>query len=81
MGKLKKLYEKIKNNPRAVRFSELDKILQSAGFTKRQPSGGSSHFIFTKEDKSLSVPLDQPHIKRIYVERAIEIIGDYFDEE
>jgi len=78
---LKKLYDKIKNNPRAVRFSELDKILRSAGFTKRQPSGGSSHFIYIKDDKSLSVPFDQPHIKRIYVERAIELIGDCFDEE
>jgi len=81
MSKLKKLYEKIKNNPRSIRFSELDKILRSAGFTKRQPSGGSSHFIYIKEDKSLTIPLDQPHIKRIYVERAIEIIGDYFDEK
>lgn len=35
MSKLKKLFEKIKNNPKQVRFEELDKILMHYGFTKR----------------------------------------------
>lgn len=81
MSKLLKLYERIKNNPGKVRFKELDKILLAAGFTKRQPSGGSSHFIYIKNDKSLSVPFEQQHIKRIYLERAIELIGDCLTED
>jgi hypothetical protein len=36
MNKLQKLLEKIKNNPKAVRFDELDRILVSAGFARRQ---------------------------------------------
>jgi len=36
MGKLKKLLQKIKNNPKQVRFDELDKILTRAGFERRQ---------------------------------------------
>ncbi|MEG6614915.1 toxin HicA [Peptococcaceae bacterium 1198_IL3148] len=80
MSKLQKLYQRIKNNPKAVRFEELDKILRSAGFAKRQPKGGSSHHIYVKGDKMLSVPYKQPHIKSTYVERAIELIGDCFDE-
>lgn len=81
MSKLKKLYEKIKNNPKAVRFDELDKVLGAAGFDKRKPRSGSSHHIYTKGDKILPIPFKQPHIKQIYVERAIELIGDCFDEE
>ena len=56
MSKLKKLYEKIKNNPKSVSFDELDKVLRAAGFEKRRPRGGSSHHIYTKGSVQLSVP-------------------------
>lgn len=32
MSKKEKLMEKIKNNPKAIRFEELDKILKDVGF-------------------------------------------------
>lgn len=79
MSQLQKLYERIKNNPKTVRFEELDKILIKAGFEKRQPRGGSSHYTYSIAGKMpLTVPFNQPYIKRIYVEKAIEAIGDYF---
>ena len=74
MSKLKKLLQKIINNPRAVRFEELDKILIRAGFIKRQPGTGSSHYIYSKGSKRLSVPYNEPHIKACYVELAIEAL-------
>ncbi|MBW1940146.1 MAG: type II toxin-antitoxin system HicA family toxin, partial [Deltaproteobacteria bacterium] len=46
MTKTKKAIEKIKQNPQKVRFEKLKKILIEAGFSERQPRGGSSHFIF-----------------------------------
>ena len=81
MSKLEKLYEKVKNNLRAVRFKELDKLLLSAGFERRQPSGGSSHYIYRKEGRKVTVPHRQPHILQVYVEDAIEAIGDSFEQE
>ncbi|TGE39376.1 toxin HicA [Desulfosporosinus fructosivorans] len=82
MSKLKKLLERIRNNPKNVRFEELDKILIHYGFTKRQSSGGSSHFYYTKGEKLLSVPFHKPHIKVTYVERAIELLeGEISDDE
>ncbi|WP_366924314.1 hypothetical protein MFMK1_001300 [Metallumcola ferriviriculae] len=45
MTKLEKLLQKVKNNPKQVRFQELDKILIRSGFTRRQPGIGSSHYI------------------------------------
>jgi hypothetical protein len=82
LSKLEKLLERIRNNPKNVRFEELDKILIHYGFTKRQSSGGSSHYYYTKGEKLLSVPFHKPHIKVIYVERAIELLeGEINDDE
>ena len=80
MSKLEKLLEKIKNNPKAVRFEELDRILIAGGFVRRQPKGGSSHYVYQRDEKTIRVPFRQPHILRIYVELAIELIGDCFGE-
>lgn len=77
MSKLYKLYERIKNNPKTVRFEELDKILIKAGYKKRQPRNGSSHYTYTKGDKRLTVPYNRPYILQAYIEMAIELLeGD-----
>ena len=82
MSKLKKLLQRIRNNPKHVKFEDLDKILIHYGFTKRQPSGGSSHYYYSKGEKVISVPFHQPHIKATYVERAIELLeGEINDDD
>jgi predicted RNA binding protein YcfA (HicA-like mRNA interferase family) len=81
IDKLQKLLEKGRNNPKAVRFVELDKILVAAGFVRRQSGKGTSHYFYKKEEKTIFVPFRQPHILRIYVEKAIELIGDSFEDE
>ena len=82
MSRLKKLLEKIKNNPRQVKFMELDKILERFGFSKRQPGGGSSHYIYVKGKTRIVIPYHQPHIKTVYVERAIKILeGEINDDK
>ena len=72
MGKLEKLLLRIRNNPKTVRFTELEKVLAQSGFTKRQPSGGSSHYIFTKNNFILCVPKHKPFVKSIYIEQLIK---------
>ena len=82
MSKFKKLLERIKNNPKHVKFEELDKVLIRYGFTRRQASSGTSHYYYTKGDKVISVPFHQPHIKAFYVERAMELLeGEINDDE
>lgn len=82
MSKLKKLLHRIQNNPKHVRFEQLDRILTHYGFTRRQASGGTSHYYYTKGKKLISVPFNQPHIKTTYVERAIELLeGEINDDE
>ncbi|MBZ4687478.1 MAG: hypothetical protein PWQ96_2385 [Clostridia bacterium] len=81
MSRLEKLLQKIKNNPKQVRFKELDKILTKHGFTRRQPSSGSSHYIYSKGKTRLVVPYHQPHIKTIYVERAIKLLEGVINDD
>ena len=81
MSKLEKLLERIKNNPKTVRFEELDKLLIRAGFTKRQSKKGSSHYYYTKEDKAISVPFRKPYILETYVLEVIDLIGSYFADD
>ncbi|SHJ16765.1 toxin HicA [Desulfofundulus thermosubterraneus] len=74
MGRLEKLLERIKRNPRTVRFEELDTILCRAGFVRSQPRGGSSHYIYRKGPYKLVVPYRQPYILQAYVTRAIKLL-------
>ncbi len=45
MTKRDKLIERMRRNPRSIRFDEIETLLLSLGFVKRQK--GSSHAVFT----------------------------------
>ena len=76
MSKLEKLLEKIKNNPKHVRFEELDKILTRAGFKRRQSGKGTSHYIYKKGARMIAIPFRQPHILETYVVAAIKLLEE-----
>ena len=80
MSKLEKLLQRIINNPKTVRFDELDKLLIRAGFIKRQSGKGSSHYVYRKDGKIISIPHHNPYIKQIYVTEAIELLTEYFED-
>ena len=81
MSQLTKLWSKVKNNPKTVSFSEADKLLTKAGFTRRQSKHGSSHYTYTKDDKRTTIPKNRPYILEAYVKQMIEVIGDAFEED
>ncbi|HHX95006.1 MAG TPA: addiction module toxin, HicA family [Clostridia bacterium] len=74
MSQLEKLLEKVRNNPKGVRFDELDRLLNKYGFQKRQPRKGSSHFTYTKGSIRVTVPFQQPHVGEAYVKLAIKAL-------
>jgi len=74
MSKFDKLLEKVKNNFKQVRFEELDKILIRGGFTRRQPRKGSSHYIYTRGSRRITVPFNQPHVGEAYVKLVIKVL-------
>lgn len=75
MSQLEKLLERIKNNPKTVTFDELDKILRRNGYERKQPSGGSSHYIYRKKGKMpLTIPKKSPYVKEEYVRQVIAAV-------
>jgi hypothetical protein len=80
MTKREKRVKKIFQNPKAVPFKELDRVLKDFGFEVRQPKSGSSHYVYTKEDIQMSVPFKRPFVKEVYIKRVIELIGGGADE-
>ena len=77
MSQLEKLLERIRNNPKTVRFEELEKILTKAGYKSRQPARGSSHYTFFKAGKRiLTIPKKYPFVKEVYVKQVIEALAE-----
>ena len=72
MSKLEKLLQRIKNNPRTVRFEELDKILSNAGYERTQPRSGSSHYTYRKLGRvPITIPYHRPFVHEVYVRDVI----------
>ena len=78
MSKKEKLKEAIKNNPKNVKFEDLQKILESIGYIGI--NNGGSHYVFTKKNSiSLTIPYRKP-VKVIYVKQVIRIIEEEVSE-
>ncbi len=80
-----KLRTKIEQNPKNVRFEDLEKLLLAYGFTVRQPRGGSSHHYFQLKNAQgtlvqFTVPFNRPHVKPIYVKIVLEALDLYLPE-
>ena len=81
MGRREKLLEKIRNNPKNVRFEDVDRLLIWAGFECRQPRGGSSHYIYKKPGCCpLPIPRHKPLLS-VYVKKALIYIEEHGDFE
>lgn len=50
---MEKLIHKMKNNPKNVRFSELERLIFKAGYELARVKG--SHHVYVKEDKILTI--------------------------
>ena len=57
-----KLRAKIAQNPKNVRFEDLEKLLLWYGFTVRTPASGSSHHFFQLKSKRGALVLSQHEI-------------------
>lgn len=81
LSQFEKLLQRVINNPKTVRFEEVDKILIKDGFTRRQSRKGTSHYVYTKGDKFITIPFHKPYIKKIYVERAIGLLSNDLEDD
>jgi len=76
LSKIEKLFEKLKRRPTPsdILFNEVDKLLRAFDFIRRQPSGGSSHYIYIHPELSdyrLSIPKHKGKLKRVMWEKQL----------
>lgn len=70
MSKKEKAIAKIRQNPKNVRFEEIETVLSRLGFVKRQE--GSSHAVFTLGKHRLTVSHRKPFVKPVYIKQLLE---------
>jgi len=71
----------IDRNPRHVRFEDLDALLRSYGFQRRQRSRGSSHYVYRRGRWHLTVPARRPHLRLYVVLEAVAALREIDAEE
>ena len=76
MREADKRREQIERHPRQVRFQELDALLRSYGFRRRQRSRGSSHYVYRRGRWHLTVPAHRPHLRLYVVLEALVILRE-----
>ncbi|MCY0877340.1 MAG: type II toxin-antitoxin system HicA family toxin [Firmicutes bacterium] len=76
MSQWEKLLARIRRHPKTVTFDELDILLQRAGFVRRQPRSGSSHYVYIKGNRILTVPKHSPYVKAVYVKQALKVLDE-----
>lgn len=75
MSKIAKKLSKFRQNPKNVRYDELESLLLHLGFIKRQSAG--SHVVFTYPgEHPITVPITKPFLKPTYVRNVIRVIDD-----
>ncbi|MAZ78250.1 MAG: hypothetical protein CMF39_06185 [Legionellaceae bacterium] len=78
MGRIDKIINKMRNNPRDWRIEDLKTVANRLGVVYRQP--GTSHVTFrTQGGRQLTVPARKP-IKPIYIKKFVELIDTMGDE-
>ncbi|MCL1866830.1 MAG: hypothetical protein FWF82_05420 [Oscillospiraceae bacterium] len=75
MSKKDKQLQNIRNNPKNVRFEDLQGVMLNLGFIETVPSGGSSHYTYHKGIYTITIPKNKP-LNKIYVKRAVKIIDE-----
>lgn len=74
MSKWDKLLARICSLSKDMRFSELQKVLESYGYEMQAPKGGSSHYTFSKPGAMpITISKHEP-IKKVYVQKVKELI-------
>lgn len=76
MTKKAKLLERIRNNPKDAKFSEVQKLLKDIGFNERHPKGGSSHYIYYHEllDRIVTLTKGAKQLPEYQVKDALRAI-------
>lgn len=84
MASKEKKISKIINNPKDVRFKDLDSLLCDIGYLKKQSGGGSSHYVYSHVDSDVLIVLvahgSNPVLPEYQVKKALNSIKNIKDK-
>ena len=80
--KIEKRFERILNNPKDIKWSELQTILNKFGLKCEPPGSGSHWCVFDENtDANMTVPVHNNRVKAIYVKKLIALIKELMEEK
>lgn len=79
MSRREKAIARWGNNPKSVRFEDVDALLLHLGFTKRQ--GGTSHAVYTLGAYRITIPYRRPFIREAYVKSLLQLLDEMDQSE
>lgn len=75
MSVIKKLEERIRNNPKDVKFADIVKLLEHYGFENKTINGSHHNFIHPDLEQSITemvtLPKKKDLVKSVYIEKAL----------
>jgi predicted RNA binding protein YcfA (HicA-like mRNA interferase family) len=78
MSQTEKLLERFRQNPRNVRFEEMDKLLLALGFEKRQKGSHATYIL--KGQGRITIPFRKPFILPVYVKEVLNLLDEMTKE-
>ena len=72
-----RLRARIVQRPNAVRYRELERLLETYGWVARRGKG--SHRVFTRQSQSITVPYRRGHVLPVYVRQVFAACKEEHD--
>ncbi len=78
MTKADKRIRKMRQNPKNVRFEDIDVVLLALGFQRRRRG---SHVVYTLNQWRLTIPARKPFILPVYVKELLGLLDEISGSE
>lgn len=75
MGNIKKIIEKMKNQPNGIRPEEVDKVLNAYGYIAVRQKGSHKQYLNKKTGDLITIKQENP-LKKAYIVDVLNRIGD-----
>ncbi len=82
MSKRDKLRSRLRNNPKGIKFSDLETLLGRFGFVLVRVSGSHHLFRYTSTERveKVVIPVHNNQVKAIYVREVLDVLDALFPE-
>jgi predicted RNA binding protein YcfA (HicA-like mRNA interferase family) len=83
MSKRDKLRSKLRNNPVSATMQDVETLLLRFGFVLDRISGSHHLYVYRQGEvyRSIGIPLHGRKVKKVYVEKVIEMLDELFPIE